>query len=183
VTRLLLLAPLLVLLSACGYHVGGKADLLPQTIHTVYIPAFGNITQRYTLTDRLPEAISREFIARTRYRPVPKEDEADAILRGAVTNYYAYPIISDPNTGRATSLQMGVTMQISLVERTTGKVLYNRPGLDIRQRYEIAPVTNNPNLNVQLPKPNTYFDESEAGLERLSREAARTVVSAILEAF
>lgn len=171
------------MMTGCGYHVGGKADLLPKTLHTVYVPAFTNVSQRYTLTDRLPEAISREFIARTRYKPVPRIEDADAILRGAVTNYYAYPIISDPQTGRATSLQMGVTMQISLIDRLTGKVLYNRQGLDVRQRYEIAPVVANTTTSVPLPTPNTYFDESEAGLERLSREVARTVISALLEAF
>ena len=133
------------------------------------------------MTDKLPEAIAREFIARTRYRPIAKQDEADAILRGSVTNYYAFPIISDPSSGRASSLQMGVTMQITLVDRLTGKVLFERKGFDVRQRYEIAPVRTTG--NEQLPDPNVYFDESEAGLSRLTREVGRSVVSAILEMF
>jgi hypothetical protein len=50
-------------------------------------------------------------------------------------------------------------------------VLFNRPHLEFRQRYEIS-------VNqVQ------YFEESEPALERLSRDVARTVVSTVLEAF
>ena len=47
--------------AGCGYHVSGHADLMPKTIQTVCVPAFKNVTSRYKLTDRLPEAISREF--------------------------------------------------------------------------------------------------------------------------
>src|SRR5438552_767428 len=54
------------LISSCGYHVAGKADLVPKNVKTIAIPAFTNVTTRYKLTDRLPEAITREFISRTR---------------------------------------------------------------------------------------------------------------------
>jgi hypothetical protein len=43
--------------------------------------------------------------------------------------------------------------------------------MEFRQRYEIA------------IDPNAYFEESDMALERLSRDVARTVVSAVLEAF
>src|ERR1700675_3649286 len=82
-------------LSSCGYHVAGKADLVPKSIHTIAIPAFTNITTRYKLTDHLPEAIAHEFIARTKYQIVNDPKEADAVLRGAVTNYVAYPTVFD----------------------------------------------------------------------------------------
>jgi hypothetical protein len=159
------------LLSSCGYHVAGKADLVPKTVHTIAIPAFANITTRYKLTDHLPEAITREFISRTRYQIVNDPDQADAILRGAVINYAAYPTIFDQKTGRTSGLQVNVTMQITLTERATGKVLFSRPSFDAHQRYEIS-----------IPA-NTYFDESDAALARLSRDVARDVVSAILENF
>ena len=89
------------LLSSCGYHVAGKADLVPKSIHTIAIPAFTNITTRYKLTDHLPEAISREFIARTRYQIINDPQAADAVLRGSVINYIAYPTVFDQKTQRA----------------------------------------------------------------------------------
>src|SRR5712671_6658478 len=87
-------------LSSCGYRVAGKADLVPKSIHTIAIPAFTNITTRYKLTDHLPEAIAHEFIARTKYQIVNDPQAADAVLRGAVTNYVAYPTVFDQQTGR-----------------------------------------------------------------------------------
>jgi outer membrane lipopolysaccharide assembly protein LptE/RlpB len=159
-------------LSSCGYHVAGKADLVPKSIHTIAIPAFANITTRYKLTDHLPEAISREFIARTRYQVINDPQAADAVLRGAVTNFIAYPTVFDQQTGRASGLAVNVTMQVSLVERATGKVIFTRPSFDVRQRYEIS-----------VSNATAYFDESDAALDRLSRDVARDVVTAILENF
>ena len=159
-------------LSSCGYHVSGKADLVPKGIHTIAIPAFSNLTTRYKLTDHLPEAISREFIARTRYQIVNDPKEADAVLRGSVINFIAYPVVFDQQTGRASGLAVNVSMQVSLVERATGKVIFTRPGFDVRQRYEIS-----------VSNPTAYFDESDAALDRLSRDVARDIVAAILESF
>lgn len=161
----------LILLSGCGYHIAGHSDLLPAKLQTIAIPAFRNLTNRYKLSDRLPGAISREFLSRTRYRIVADENDADAVLRGAITNFQSFPVVSDQNTGRATVVQVIVTLQMTLVDRHTGAVLYNRPSFEARQRYEIS------------IDPNTYFEESDMALDRLSRDMARATVSAILEAF
>lgn len=156
---------------ACGYHVAGKADVLPKTIKTIAIPAFGNVTTRYELTDLLPAALTREFISRTRYQIVPDPNQADAILTGAVVNFYAYPTIFDPKTSRAAAVQAIVVMQVTLRERATNAVLFNRPNMEFRQNYEIS------------VDPKAYFDESEVAMRRLSQDVARSVVSAVLENF
>ena len=92
-------------LASCGYHVAGKADLIPKSIHTICIPPFANITTRYKITDQLAQAISREFITRTRYQIVNDPDKADAVLRGAVVNYVAFATLFDQKTGRASGFQ------------------------------------------------------------------------------
>jgi outer membrane lipopolysaccharide assembly protein LptE/RlpB len=171
VTARLLLLAATVLLSACGYHVSGHADLMPKNIKTIAIPAFGNVTGRYRLTDLMPKALTREFITRTRYQVVADESQADAVLRGAVVNYLFFPNVVDQNTGRAAGVQILVVLQINLYDRATGKVIYTQPSMEVRNRYEIA------------IEPRAYFEESDLGLERLSRDVARTVVSSVLEAF
>ncbi len=158
-------------LGGCGYHVSGHGDLVPKTVHTIAIPAFGNATTRYRLSDRLPEAITREFITRTRYRIVQDQNAADAVLRGTVVNYFAYPIVFDPATGRASTIQVIVNMSATLYERATGKVLFSRPSFDWKQQYEIS------------ADPHAFLDESDAAMDRLSRDVARMLVSAILENF
>jgi hypothetical protein len=160
-----------VIVVGCGYHVSGHADLLPKNLRTIAIPAFGNLTVRYKLTDRLPEAIAREFVERTRYTVVPDASQADMVLNGNIVNFVSYPIIFDQQTGRATALQVNVTMGVTLTDRHTGKVLYSRPSFEVHQRYEIS------------IDPQKYFEESDTALDRLSRDAARQIVAAILENF
>lgn len=160
-----------VLSSGCGYRVAGQADLLPDKIHTIAVPAFENGTTRYRLTQSLPAAIAREFISRTRYQVVHDEQTADAVLRGAVVNYYSYPAIFDGDTGRATGIQMIIVLSVNLVERESGKTLFERSGQSFQNRYEIS------------TDQVAYFEESNAALDRLSGDVARTLVSAILEDF
>src|SRR3954467_9272370 len=90
-----------IALTGCGYHVSGHADLLPATIKTIAIPAVDNLTNRYKLSDRLASAMTREFISRTRYKIVADPNQADAVLKAAVVNYYSYPVVSDQASGRA----------------------------------------------------------------------------------
>jgi len=157
--------------SSCGYHVSGKADLVPKSIQTIAIPAFVSTTMRYRLVDVLPQQIGREFIARTRFRVVDNSSEADAVLNGSINAAQVYPTIYDPTSGKATSVQVVVAVTINLLERSTGKVLFSRSGIAFRQNYSIA------------IDPHQFFDESGPAFDRVSRDLARDIVSAIVENF
>ena len=161
---------LAIALSGCGYHVSGHADLLPKNIKTIAIPAFGNVTIRYKLADRITANVTREFIERTRYAIVADPKQADAVLTGSMVNFVSYPTTFDPVTSRASGVQAIVYLQLILMDKT-GKVLFNRPGMEVRERYEIA------------VDAAGYFDESGPAMDRLARDVARSVVSAVLENF
>ena len=163
-----------LVMASCGYHVAGgagKADLVPKNVKTIAIPAFNNATTRYKLSDFLPEAITREFISRTRYQIVNDPNQADAVLQGTVVNVFVYPTVFDPKTNRAAGVQAIVQMRITLRDRATNAIIFNRPNMESRQNYEIS------------VNPTAYFDESDVAMQRLSRDVARTVVSAILDNF
>jgi hypothetical protein len=160
-----------VALMSCGYHVSGHSDLLPKTIQTVCVPAFQNSTTRYKLTDRIPEAVAREFISRTRYHIVSDCTRADAVLNGAVINYLAGATVFDQASGRATAVDVHVYLRVKLIERATGKELFSRPSMEVRERYEVS-------VNAAQ-----YFDESDAALDRVSKSVARQIVASILENF
>jgi RNase P/RNase MRP subunit p29 len=166
-----LAALLPLMLVSCGYKFAGTDTVLPKTIHTVSIPAFTNLTTRYKLTDQLPEVVAREFITRTRYRVVADANTADAVLRGTVINYSFYPTIYDQTTGRAAFAEIHVTLAVTLTERVSGKVLFNRPNFDVRETYQIS------------PDATQYFEESDPALKRAGQQVARSIVSAVLENF
>jgi len=159
-------------MTACGYRVGtSQSAILPETLKTIAIPEFGNVTTRYKLTQRLPQAIGREFLSRSRYKVAADPALADAVLKGTVVNYLSAPTIFDTATGRAAGIQISVILSITLTDRASGKVLWERANFEVRQRYEVS------------IEQREYFDESEVALERLSREVARSIVSTVLEAF
>lgn len=160
-----------LLLVSCGYHVAGTANVLPKTVKTIAVPAFKNGTTRYKISERVTSAVAREFISRTHYKIVAEPDNADAVLSGSVVNYFAYPTTFDPQTGRAAGVQVIVFLALSLRDRSTNAVLFDRPHMEFRQTYEIS------------VDAATYFDESDVAMDRLSRDVARTVVSAVLENF
>ena len=165
------LLSLTLVLSSCGYKFAATDTVLPKTVHTIAIPAFNNLSTRYKLTDQIPEAISREFLTRTRYRVVPDTNTADAVLRGAVVNYSFNPTIFDPANGRAAYAELHVTLSVTLTERSTGKVLFDRKNFDVRETYQIS------------PDATQYFEESDPALKRAGQQVARSIVSAVLENF
>src|ERR1700679_2533927 len=155
--------------TGCGYQVAGTADPLPSDVHTIAVLPWTNVGTQYKLSDYLAEAVSRELITRPRYRVVPNPAQADAVLSGAVANMYSGATVSDPIKG-ATGAQLVVQIQVKLIDRN-GKVLFERPNVEFRERYEIS------------VNPQQYFDESQVAVQRLSKDVGRTIVSAILESF
>ena len=166
-----LLAIAAAALSSCGYHVGGRATLLPKTVRTIAVPAFGNATPFVRLTGLLTQDVTREFLSRTKYNVVADPAQADAILSGTVVNFINTPIVYNPQGNRATGVQVLLILQLTLTDRHTGQVLFSRPAAEFRERYEIA------------IDPQQYFNESGTALQRLSRDVSRSVVTQILEAF
>lgn len=159
------------LASSCGYHTGGRAELVPQSIQTIYIPAFQSLTTRYRLVDMLPQEIGREFIAKSRFRIENDPAMADAILNGTINNVAIIPSIYDPGSGKATNVQVVMTMSYRFLERATGRVLFSKNNLNFRQNYSIA------------ADPHQFFDEVGPALDRVSRDVGRDIVSSVLESF
>ena len=162
---------LILSLAGCGYHIAGQADTVPDEIRTIAVPAFQNGTTEYKIEQYVTQAVVREFLTRTRYQVVNREENADATLFGSVVGFVAFPQNFDPNTNRATTVTTITRLQVNLVDRRSGASIYQNPGLEYRERYEVS------------ADPTVYFEERQAALERSSEAMARAVVSAVLEGF
>jgi hypothetical protein len=168
-----------MLVSSCGYHVGGTGTRLPPGLKVIAVPAFENRTTRYRIEQRMTEAVVHEFLARTKYRIVATENSADAVLHGEITTFEAAPEVFDTTsspalnstTARATTMLVTVHMVVRLEERETKKVLYQNDNYLFREPYEIS------------IDPSTFFDEQGPALERMSRDFAARLVADILENF
>lgn len=173
IARTLLLVALAGAVAAvsCGYHVGGKADLMPKGVHTIAIPQFSTLSMHYKLADQLPQQIGREFTARTRFRIVYDPNVADAVLNGTLNSVSVGPVVFDPTTSRASAVSITVVLTVNLRERATGRLLYSRAGWAVRERYQIA------------SDPHQFIDESGPAVDRLGRDVAADIVSSVVENF
>ncbi|MBZ5629330.1 MAG: hypothetical protein LAO06_10750 [Acidobacteriia bacterium] len=158
-------------LSACGYHTTTHYVRLPDSVHTIAVPAFTNQTQNYRLEQVLTAAVVREFVARTKFRIVSEaNDDADATLRGTVVSAQFAPLTYDSQSGRASSALVTVTMRVSLVDRK-GTALFDNPSYTFREQYQVS------------RELTSFFEEDSPAIDRLARDFSRTLVSNILEAY
>jgi outer membrane lipopolysaccharide assembly protein LptE/RlpB len=157
--------------SACGYHVAGRGNALPVEWKTIAVPALGNKTTTYRIEQRLTAAVVREMLARTHYRIVADEKQADAVLRGDVTSIETSALLFDTATNRATAMLVTVRMSVRLVDLGSQKTVYENKDFLFREEYEIS---------TDIP---SFFEEQGPALDRLSRDFAGALVSALLENF
>ena len=161
--------------AGCGYHVAGKSDSLPKTIHTIAVPALENKTSSYRIEQRLTAATVHEFLAKTSYRVVSEPGNGDAVLRGKVLSLEAVPLLFDTTTGRATTMLVTLKCEVTFEEQATGKVLYHADNFVFRNQYEISADTNDPN------SIKSFFEEQGPALDRMAHDFAARLVAAIVE--
>lgn len=158
-------------LGGCGYHTAGHAVNLPQNVRTIAIPGFVSQSQTFRIEQLLTTAVVREFNTRTQFHIIHEtRPEADAVLRGTVVSATTSPLAYDSKTGRAASVLVTVSMQVTLTDRD-GKVLFQNPSYLFHEQYELS------------RELSSFFEEDSPAVDRLSRDFARTLVANILEAY
>jgi outer membrane lipopolysaccharide assembly protein LptE/RlpB len=167
---LVLIVFVAAVVAGCGYHVAGQATHLPPSVKTIAVPALENHTTQYRIEERLTSALVRELLARGKYRVVARPEEADATLRGRITAIEATPLLFDTASGRATTMLVTVRCDVVLEDREK-TVLYKGDALLFRNEYEVS------------TDVNSFFGEEGPALDRLARDFAKRVVSAVLEGF
>ena len=178
-TRRLLLAVMLMSLtvgsSSCGYALAGRGSFLPAYIQTIGIPQFTNTTPYYELEQVFTERVRTEFINRGKYRVLPERSGVEAILHGEILGINITPA-SFTDQQQASRYVITVTAKIEFRDLKTNKVIWDNPSWTFRDEYEASAA-------VDALDPNAFFSQDANALERVSTEFAKSVVSAILEAF
>jgi outer membrane lipopolysaccharide assembly protein LptE/RlpB len=159
----------LMCLSGCGYHTLGAAAHMPPNVLTLSVPVFATRTEAYHTEVLMTNAVIREFASRTRLRITPDSGGgSDAVLHGTILMQTVTPLTYNTATQQSSSFLVTLIVSVTLLDRD-GKVLYENKNYTFRQQYQ-----STTNLA-------TFFDESPAAEERLSREFARALVADVLE--
>jgi hypothetical protein len=170
---ILLLSALLS--SSCGYTLAGRGSFLPETIRTVGIPDFTNRTPYFEASQLVAQRVRSEFIGRGKYKVLPQDTGVDAVLRAQINNITLAPSGFN-DAQQATRYVITISVGIQFVQASDNKVLWQNPNLVFREEYQLA-------SGGGVLDPATFFASSSNAVERMAADFARTVVSAILEAF
>ena len=172
--RALLIASLTLATGAvagCGYHVAGRASQLPSEWKTIAVPAFKNDTRHYRIEQIFTQAVIREFLSRTKYRIIQSEGAADGVLHGEVLAIETSPVLFDAVTGQVTTMLVTVHTKVQLVDSHTQNLVYKNDDMVFRDEYQIS-------SDVQ-----SFFEEQNPAVERMSRDFAGRLVSNVIEKF
>ena len=167
------------ILSGCGYHVSGRNEALPKTIHVIAVPALENKTTSYRIEQRLTAATIHQFLASTPYKIVSTNSGADAVLRGKVMSVEVVPLLfittpatpTQASTTRATTMLVTMKCEVTFTEAATEKVLYHNDNFIFRNEYEVS------------TDVKSFFEEQDPALERMAQDFAKRLVAAVTENF
>ena len=160
---------------ACGYSLAGRGSFLPSYIRVIGVPEFVNQTPYLEVERRFTERVRTEFIGRGRYQVLPQEAGVDAALRGTITGLSIVPMNFNESQ-QASRYIIVINTKIEFVDLKTNKTLWENPSMVFREEYDLPPDT-------QAGNPSAFFGQGSNALERVANDFARSVVSAILEAF
>src|SRR5262245_41230477 len=170
-------AAVVVSLAGCGYSLAGRGSFLPPEIKSIGIPPFVNRTAIFNLETQLTQKVRTEFIGRGRYQILPEATGVDAVLTGEVSNISLQPA-SFTTQQLASRYVITMSARVELRDTKTNTVLWENPALLFRQEYDSP--TSTP---TGTPDPAAFLGQDLNALDRFTSEFARTIVSAILEAF
>jgi hypothetical protein len=107
---------------------------------------------------------------------IPTDAGADGVVRGTITGISAAPVgYTDAQLARRYRFTIIVNVQFTDVKAQ--KPLWENPAVSFSDEYELASPTS-----IGLDA-TAFLGQERAAVDRMSSDFARTVVSAILEAF
>jgi hypothetical protein len=165
--------------SGCGYSLAGRGSFLPSSIKVVGVPLFVNNTPVFEVEKKITARVQSEFIGRGKYKVrtdvTAASKDVDALLLGEISSIIVVPAAVTEER-QASSYSIILTAKIEFRDVKADKVLWSNPAMQFREEFEVSNTTN-------VTDASAFFGSDQNALERMATEFARTVVSAILEAF
>jgi hypothetical protein len=135
-----------------------------------------NRTTFFDVEQILTEKIRNEFIGRGKYRVVSDLTGADAVLNAEIISISLSPAAF--TSGQlASRYQFVLTMKVDFVDARVNKSLWANDALSFTGEYDLTSAAGT------TPQGSTFVDQQRASFDRIATDIARTVVTAIVEAF
>ena len=153
----------------CGYKPAGKGRSLPVSIKTIAVPIFQNSSLKYRVEQRFTRAVIEEILKRARgIRVTTNPSEADAVLNGDIRGFRASGSILD-DSGRTRVWDLRIVVSVTVRDLKSHKILFENQRLAFEGEYELS------------DDPQSFFNEENAAVDRVAKDFAQSIVSAIME--
>jgi hypothetical protein len=161
--------------ASCGYALAGRGSFLPEYIKTLGIPMFANNTPYQSVEQLFTQKVRLEFQSSRRYTVVPSDEGVDGIVRGEIQGFSLQPV-SLNDAQLASRIRVTAVVKVKFEDVKEQKTLWENPALSFSDEYELA----SPGTGQDV---SAFVGNERVAMDRMSTDFARSVVSAILEAF
>ena len=162
--------------SGCGYALAGRGAFLPPDIQVVGIPPLVNRTTFFDVEQILTEKTRNEFIGRGKYRVIADVSGADAVLNAEILSITLSPV-GFTSEQLASRYRFVLTMKVDFVDARAGRSLWANDALSFSGEYDLTAQGGG------TIEGSSFVDQQRGSFDRIASDVARTVVTAIIEAF
>ena len=136
---------------------------------------FGNATPFQSVEQVFTQKVRLEFQSSRRYTVVPSDEGVDGVVRGEITSISLNPV-SLNDAQLATRFRVTVVVKIKFEDVKAQKTLWENAALSFSDEYELTSCNAGADVSA-------FVGNQQVAMDRMSTDFARSIVSAILEAF
>lgn len=181
--------------AGCGYNFPGQASTLPGGSSRLHIARFENRTRNPGLENEVREALEAEVTRRGQLTLVPRLDDAEVVLEGAISSLEVRPIAFS-NSDEAVQYETVMILSAGLRNTKTGAILWRVSALRETDSYGAVSQTvvasssqflqqstlNANDLN-QLTDVQLSESQRREALDRVLENTSRDLYNAMVEGF
>ena len=136
IARILIILLGIFYLTSCGYRFAGSGSF-PEGVELIFIEVMENRTSKSGVERIVTNQLIFEFSRQRESSLVSKLDEADAVLKGTI-NSIRTQTISRLGTEVANERVVVMTIDLRLIQKDGGAVIWAANGLSDREAYDVA---------------------------------------------
>lgn len=158
--------------SACGYALEGRGISIDPSIRRIGVPLFRDRTGKPGLDQRVTKEVIEELLKRGRFAVVQEASGVDALVDGEITGYNVVPVGFSGDGGQTQASRYSITLSARIVYSKVDEKepIWSNESFSFRDEYDLG-------------DPANFFDREDQAIDRLVQSFARSLVSAMLEAF
>lgn len=165
------------LAAGCGYHLAASGSSLPATARTVYVDRFHNLSRDTGVEEEFARHLKDEIANHKRLELVDDPAAADLRLSGQIDTVSSSPAgfnaVAEP-----TSYAGGISVDATLIDSRTNKVLWSTRGLTRQQIYGVVAqsvVSSSPEFLQQNLRPGDLARMSDAQVAATQSRSYRSL--------